>query len=411
MRLTSLDAELLGGSRGRAVGEALRSQMAVGEFFEAEGFTEITQAHIAVDYEVMGEPGLRLLREIAAEGVRVAVPTTRNARSVCPPLAEQFRQDKRLVEAEARVSELLVELGVAVVNTCVPYEVAYTPAFGERVAWGDTGAAAFANGVLGARTNFEGGIAGLWAALTGRVPAFGFQLTEARRATAVCRVSASLASRTDWAVLGAVVGERLRGYDNVPFIDVDGATPSRDSLKGLAAALASYGSIAMFHVGGVTPEARSIEEATGDRTPSKQVVVTQSDIETFYSRGSTEAMPEVVVFTAPQLSSEEITSLADQVGERGFHPRVTVIITTSPATRSLLADSAIARLEAAGATVVDGTCWYLMDLARMRTQFGWRRVLTDSPKLANIVPASGLAAVVRPTQQCIEAAISGRLAT
>jgi predicted aconitase len=409
MRLSAVEGEMEAGSQGPGVARAISSQVAVGRFFDAPRFVEITHAHVTVDYEVMGDAGLAYLAALVGEGARVAVPTTRNSSSVCPPLAQRFRQDPRLIDGEAKTTELLVALGVAATNSCVPYEIAYTPGRGERIAWGDTGAVAYANGALGARTNFEGGAASLWAALTGRTPEFGFQLDAARRATAVVKVDAMLTTTTDWAVLGALAGERLRGYDHVPLFDVGDAQPSADALKGLAAAVASYGSIAMFHVLGITPEASSVGEATGGRsTPT--LAIDEADLAAFYARSSLlDATPELVVFTAPQLSAEELQTLADLVGDRRFDPDVTVIVTTSPRTGERLAGTAVARLRRAGAVVVEGTCWYLMDIARMQSKFGWRTVVTPSPKLANIVLGSGYLPIVRPMRDCVDVAVTGRL--
>jgi predicted aconitase len=402
---TVAEREMLAGSAGPAVRHALEAQVAVGRFFGAQRFVEVTHAHVMADYEVMSDGGLKYLQSIAEDGAQVQVQTTRNAHAVCEPFADRLRQSRRLVDRESEVTRLLSEIGVIAANTCIPYESGYRPKLDDRVAWGDTGAACYANGVLGARTNFEAGPAALWAALTGRTPEYGLLLDERRLPTARVRVGATLSNPTDWAVLGALIGEQLRGYASVPSINFDGSSPSESSLKGFAAALASYGSIGTFHLAGVSPAAYA--SPSGHRMQTN--TIDDSDVASFYARTSLGARPDLIVFTAPQLSGAELTDLATQVGERQFDPGVTVIITTSPRAASELRNSSVAVLRSAGALVLDGTCWYLMDIPNMRDQFGWRTILTPSPKLANIVLGSGYLPVVRPVEVCIETAVSGRI--
>src|SRR5690606_8179907 len=129
--------------------------------------------------------------------------------------------------------------------------------YGEHLAWGDTGSVAFANSIVGARSNYEGGPAALAAALTGLAPDYGYHQADARLASDVIEVRCRLEGSADWSALGAWVGTQLSDYWRVPAIVLDDGQepPSVDELKHLAAAAASFGSLAMLHVVGVTPEA------------------------------------------------------------------------------------------------------------------------------------------------------------
>ena len=104
------------------------------------------------------------------------------------------------------------------------------------------------------------------AAITGRVPAAGLHLDEARHATLVLRLSpdvpaALLNGDALFPVLGLVLGRRAGS--NVAVIDGLAPGQSEDRLKALGAAAASSGSVAMFHVVGSTAEAPTLDAALG----------------------------------------------------------------------------------------------------------------------------------------------------
>lgn len=410
VKLSDEEAAIANGDHGEILAEVLREQVQVGEFFGAERFVPITNAHFMGDPEVFGQAGQAYLQRLAAGGLRVRVPTTRNAQSVDFDYAELFAQSPDLVDSEREVRLILRQLGVSVLNTCIPYQSVYQPCFGESVAWGDTGTVAYANSVLGARTNYESGAAGLAAALTGRTPAYGFHLDASRRANVRVRVSADLRDLADWGALGAVVGERCRGYWNVPAIEAE-RPPTGDELKHFGASLASFGSMAMYHVVGVTPEAATFETANGGRHLVDDFEVSQHDIEEMFSRDLREGGPvDLVVFTAPQLSFFEMKRIAEALEGRSVADSVRLIITTNGMQcKALEEEGHLAAIRDAGAIVLQGTCWYVMDPAAQQKHFGWRRLVTNSAKLVNIIRAHGYEPALRRFDDCIEAAITGSL--
>ena len=131
------------------------------------------------------------------------------------------------------------------------------PLRGEHVAYGDTGSVIYANSVLGARSNFEGGPSALAAALTGRTPRYGYHLDESRRATRRFRVTAHPRGLSEWGALGGIIGEACGSYWQVPVIEGLTAVPGSDALKHFGAALASFGSVALFHMPASLPRTRS----------------------------------------------------------------------------------------------------------------------------------------------------------
>ena len=80
MELTSEERAILAGKRGEAPKRALEYQIELGKFCGAERFVPITNVHMMGDIEVMGDAGLRYLRDEVALGARCAVGATTNAR-------------------------------------------------------------------------------------------------------------------------------------------------------------------------------------------------------------------------------------------------------------------------------------------------------------------------------------------
>lgn len=409
MHLTVEEERMRAGTRGEAARRSIEQQISVGEFFGAERFVEISNVHMMGDYEVMGDAGRAYLQGLVDIGGRVAIPTSRNAQCIEYEFAERLRQSPDLIANERTVRDLLVKLGISSVDTCINYQSVYTPHFAEHVAWGDTGTVAYANGVLGARTNYESGPAAIAAAITGRTPAYGFHLDAARRPNARYRVEAPLRDVADYGALGAVIGERARGYWNVPYIELSDATPTPDDLKHLGASLASFGSLAMFHVAGVTPEARDWFAANAGREVIDEATIQHDLIQAVYDRGTpADRKVDLVVFTAPQLSLLELETLDRLFAGRRIADGSTVLITTNSMMRAAAVSTGVFdSLAATGALVMQGVCWYIMDPVAMKKEFGWSRVCTNSAKLFNIIRAHGYEPILRTTSDCVAAALTG----
>ena len=111
---------------------------------------------------------------------------------------------------------------------------------------------------------FEGGPS----ALVGRPhranAALWLSLDAHRRATLRVRVDLTPASLNEWGALGGVIGRIAGNYWAVPVIEGIERAPTSDELKHFGAAMASFGSIALFHLVGITPEAARLSDVGGD---------------------------------------------------------------------------------------------------------------------------------------------------
>lgn len=410
MKLGAEEHAMLRGEHGEALRRALELQLAVGEFYGAKRMVAVSNAHMMGDIEVMGDGGLEHLKRLSASGARCRVDISTNARCFDFDWTERLGQDRVEAGKEREVIACLRAMNVTTTDTCINYQTIYQPHFGEHLAWGDTGTVIWANSVCGARSNFEGGPSAMAAAMTGRTPEYGMHLDQCRRGTFLVDVKAHLDDVADWGALGKLVGEPHQSYYEVPVFTGPARAPGADELKHLGCSAASYGSMAMYHMVGVTPEAPTVAAALGGNVPHARMTITDADIEAVYrSYRNRDGTCNFVVFSGPQLSLWELKRLATLFEGRKVHPGTTVFVTTSSA---LLAQARLlgyaAMLEAAGVTILQGVCVYILqNLSRMRAQNGWTNMISNSAKIVNTITAHKFNTILRRTEECVEIACTG----
>jgi predicted aconitase len=407
LELTPEERAIQAGSRGEAARRALEYQIEVGRFWGARRLVPVTNVHMMGDIEVMGDGGLAYLQGQASMGARCAVPATTNARCIDFAHCERLGQDPAEVAKERELIQALRRMDVVTTDTCINYQTVYQPHLGEHVAWGDTGTVIYANSVFGARSNFEAGPAALAAALTGRTPEYGFHLSENRKGTFAVRLEARLDDLADWGAVGKLVGEAHQDYFAVPVFHGYHRSPSADELKHLGAALASYGSMAMFHFIGVTPEAPGSIDGLREK-----IVITEREIDAVYARyalGDGDA--RLVVFSGPQQSLFEMKQLARLFQGRRVKTGSSCFVTTNGAVLAQARALGYAEaIEAAGVTILEGVCFYILqNLSPMRRANGWTNMVSNSAKIVNIIGAHRFNTILRRTSDCVEIACSGRL--
>src|ERR1700681_1255261 len=410
MKLNEEERDILAGKSGPVPQQALQHQIKVGEFCGAEDLVPVTQAHLMADTESLGEAGVRWLEGLAAtpDGQRrVRIPTITDPRGTDFAKADWLGQTSAMLDLERRAISAFEALGVAMTNTCINYQTIQAPTRNEHVAFGDTGVVIYSNSICGARSNFEGGPSALAAGLTGRTPRYAFHLPEQRRATIHIRVEFTPSSLNDWGALGGVIGRIAGNYWQVPAIEGIEGAPRSDQLKHFGAAMASFGSIALFHVVGLTPEADELSDVAHVGLPSHRV--TRADVDALQRSYHSDDRVDVVVFSAPQLSLYELRDLADFCEGRRF--TVPLLAVTSPQVKP---DSDrmgyTARIEDAGGTVLSGMCFYQSYAREIAEANNWRRLATNSVKLVNILGGYGYRPMIASMESCVDAAVSGRLA-
>jgi predicted aconitase len=389
---------------------AIEHQIKVGSYFGAADFVPVAQAHIMADTESLGRAGVDWLEswtKLPREQRQVRIPTITDPRGTDFAQAHRLKQQPWMLDLERRAIAAFEAFGVLMTDTCINYQTIMPPLRGEHVAYGDTGVVIYSNSVCGARSNFEGGPSALSAGLTGRTPRYGFHLDAQRQATLLVELACTPRELNEWGALGGVIGRLAGDYSQVPLIVGIERVPSPDEMKHFGAALASFGSVALFHLAGVTPEAARVEDVMppGQTLPTHEVG--EAEIRALQSRYAEEQdTVDVVVFSAPQLSLVEMQMLAGLLD--GRRVGVPLLAVTSPQVKPDCDRLGLtARIEAAGATVLSGMCFYQSYAREMAEANGWHRLATNSAKLVNIIGGYGYRPMLLSMEQCVAAACAG----
>src|SRR3989454_277520 len=368
MRLTRAQRHLLDDGTG-AQRKAMQILLAVGRLADAPRLIPITSAHVSgVSYKMIGDPGLEFLEDFARDA-RVSVPTTVN------PLGTDLGQWQALgvpptfAEKQGRIARAYEAMGVRRSFTCTPYLIGVRPTFGEHVAWAESSAVCFANSVLGARTNREGGPAALAAAIVGATPEYGLHTDEGREPSVIVKVGVKPRG-IDYSLIGLVAGERVG--DGLPFFR--GFRGTEGDLKWLGAALASSGACAMFHLEGVTPEARRARVKG-----LKSIAITQGDLAAAKRAHTDGTEAEMIGIGSPQLSSDELREVARLIHRAP--PRIPVWVFTSRVVRDANQE-AVGIIESRGGRVLADTC---LEVTLLEHRFG--TVATPSWKGVYCLPS------------------------
>jgi predicted aconitase len=312
-----------------------------------------------------------------------------------------------MLDLERRAIAAFEQLGVAMTNTCINYQTIQAPTRGEHAAFGDTGVVIYSNSVCGARSNFEGGPSALAAGLTGRTPRYGFHLPEFRRGTLRIQVDYAPTTLNGWGALGGVIGRLAGNYWAVPVVEGIEGAPKSDQLKHFGASMASFGSIALFHLIGLTPEAGRLADVADAGLPVHRI--TKADADALQQSYHTDDQVDVVVFSAPQLSLYELSDLAGLCDGRRFS--VPLLAVTSPQVKPDCDRMGYtARIEAAGGNVLSGMCFYQSYAREISEARGWKRLATNSAKLVNILGGYGYRPMLASMESCVDAAVNGKLA-
>jgi predicted aconitase len=261
----------------------------------------------------------------------VRIPTITDPRGLDFASYKRLKQTDAMAAIEARAIAAFEALGVLMTNTCINYQTILPPVRGEHLALGDTGVTIYSNSVMGAHSNFEGGPSALAAGLTGRTPRYGYHLDSHRVGSMHFALQHQPADFADWGALGGIVGRAANSYWQVPVVTGLQSVPNSDQLKHFGAALASFGSVAMFHMPGITPEAPTLQEAFRGRAVPPAVHIGKAQFEDFFAGyAATGDKVDVVVFAAPQLSLIEMQQVAGLLDGRRVHGGTSLIVTTSP---------------------------------------------------------------------------------
>ena len=415
VELSQAEKQILEGSQGEAAQLAMQIIVRMAEIAGAPRLIEISQAHIDA-CTMLTHSGLRFIEMLVEKGGRVVVPTTTNPLPLDPLNYQDQGQPEDYLAMAKRSYQAYLSLGAKPTWTCAPYQEIDPPKLGDQIGWGESNAIVYVNSVFGARTERYPDYMDVCAALTGRVPASGLHLTQNRRGQVLFNLEgldpSTLQSDIFFVALGHLVG-KLTG-DKIPVISgVPAAT--RDQLKMLGAASASSGSVGLFHMVGITPEAPNLQAAFQGGEPENQYTITQNDINKALRELNQTASPDgaldTVVFGCPHFSLQEFERLNQLLGElpEGTKFAARVFIEIGPAYyQKLKSEGALTRYLKAGGEFLVGSCLFHTPILTTPGQ----KIMTDSGKFAYYGPGELNARVAFGSlEACFRSAIAGKVSS
>jgi len=414
LALSDRDKRALAGADGEAARLAMSILVRMAEVVGAGEMMDVTQAHID-GCGLLTDASLEFAETLAANGAKVSIPTTLNMGPLDLENWRQFGIAEDFAAKAIRQARAYEQMGCIPTWTCAPYQGYLTPRFGQQIAWGESNAVCYANSVLGARTNRYGDYVDICAAITGRVPKYGLHLARNRRGQILLRLVGT--SAADWqedisyATLGHLMGSKVG--DKIPVIEGLPTNVTGDQLKALAAAAASSGAVALFHAVGITPEARTPEDAFAGRHPEQIIEIRLADLwaaQRDLSTAADGAELDEVVLGCPHFSFDEFRQLADLLeGEqrKSFHQGVTFTVISSRASYALVERSRLKDvLQAYGVRITLDTCLFHTPLLATDTKV----LMTNSGKCAYYAPGElGVDVAFGSLADCVRSAVRGRV--
>lgn len=370
--LTKKERCMLNGECGEGKRQAMEILLALAKIYGATNMIPISSAQISgVSYKTIGDAGLEYLDDLAARSTKVEVPAYLNPIGMDSQGWEEMKVPKDFAKKQLAILNAYTSMGAKPTCTCTPYLIGVRPRVGEHIAWAESSAVVFANSVLGARTNREGGPSALYAAICGVTPNYGMHLDENRIADLVVDVKVALPDRSDFGVLGAIAGGIARGRA-VAFKGIKKA--DEDKLKYLGAAMAAFGSNSLFFMEGITPEWKI-------RDGAEKISVDNSEMGRMRKTLDETKEADIITTGCPHASLVEIKEIAEMV--RGKKLKKPLWVCVSRILKEVAAKQGLEEIIVnAGGKLVADTCMVVSPMEEM----GYRNTGVNSAKAVKYLP-------------------------
>jgi predicted aconitase len=396
MQLTKQEQRMLEGAEGYAVRKSMEILVALGDIYGAKSLIKVGSVQVAgVSYHNLGDAGLEFLNELAVDG-KVRVLTTLNPAGMDLENWRQLGISPEFAEKQNLVIDAFKKMGILISCTCTPYLIGNLPLYGEHIAWSESSAVTFANSMIGARTNREGGPSALAAAFVGKTPSYGLHLDENRVPDVHVQVNAELTKLSDWGALGYAIGKKAE--NKIPYI-TGIKTAELDELKSFCASVVTYGAKPLFYMKGMTPGAELQTQ------PKETVAIEQSDIKNAYDNINDDVSDiELVCVGCPHCSIKEIAEISELLKGKKVAEGTEFWVATSRTAKQLADKRGYTEIiEAAGAKFACDTC---MAVAPLKGRF--KSLATTSAKGCFYSRQNNMKTKMGSVEECVEAAVTGK---
>jgi predicted aconitase len=396
MILTKNEERMLDGEEGYAAKKSMEILVALGNIYGAEKLIEVGSVQVAgVSYHNLGDAGLDFLNELAKDG-KVKVLTTLNPAGMDLEDWQKLGIDEEFAKKQNLVIEAFSKMGIIISCTCTPYLIGNLPRYGEHIAWSESSAVTFANSVIGAKTNREGGPSALAAAFVGKTPCYGLHLDENRLPDTHVEVNAKLSKFSDWGALGYCIGKKVQS--KIPYI-TGIKNANVDELKSFCASVVTFGSKPLFYMKDITPASEKVHP------PKEKITIDNRDIREAYDAINDETEEiDFVCIGCPHASIKEIAQIADLLKGKKISSETEFWVATSRPAKQLADKRGYTKIiETAGGKFACDTC---MAVAPLKGRF--RAIATTSAKGCYYSRHNLMLTKMGSLEECIAAGVSGK---
>ena len=325
---------MLNGEKGETMAKVVKTLVMYGDAFGAERMVPVTSkyGHTVISFGLKAiKPVYELYDQLIDAGLTSAQKFTADPRPIDDNIPTSLLEDivfkKIMYTHQASYEEQLKKLGIKGEDdytcTCYMDEVGNKPAKGEVLSWAESSAVVYANSVLGARCNRNSGIIELMGSVAGFVPEFGLLTDEGRKATWIIEVKCE--KKPEAQLLGSAIGMKV--MEEVPYIkglDKWLGTELTDGvcayLKDFGAATASNGSVGLYHIENLTPEAKEQGEAL-IKEGAQVYVIDDAELERVKASypiiwKNKDAKPELCFVGCPHMSVQQLKDWTDAIEEK-----------------------------------------------------------------------------------------------
>lgn len=391
MFLTKEEEKIYNGEYGETLETCMNLLVSLGDIYGAEKLIPISSAQVSgVSYKTIGEKGLEFLKDVSNSNIKVSVPTTLNPAGMDLDNYKSIGFPKEFAKKQLEIIECFKKMDIELGCTCTPYLSGNVPIFGSHISWAESSAVSYANSVIGAKTNREGGPSALASAILGKTPYYGYHLDENRTPTHVIEVDAKIGKMSDYGALGSIVGKIVK--NGVPYFKFNKLILSdlesyrSYKLKGLGASLAASGGVALYHIENITPEAKIVNKNI-EIEKIEKITITDEDIKNEYESLNSTECPDLICIGCPHCSLEEIKEVVNFILKYNINKNnkftCDLWICTSLYIKSISDRMGYTDIiENAGGRIVCDTCMVVAPVEDM----GYKNIATNSGKAAKYLP-------------------------
>jgi len=364
MFLEKEEEKILDGEYGEVMEKCMKILVKLGDIYGADKLIDIKSVHSpGASYRVSGDAGLNFVEEVSKKA-KFKCSTTLNTGGMDLENWKEHNIPEYFAEKQLRLTRAYEKMGAISCHTCTPYFIGNLPLENEDIAWGESSAICFANSVIGARTNREGGPSALAAGVIGKVPDYGYHRDENRKGDFLFKINTEVKTVREFGALGyyvgKIVGRKVPVFENLK-------NTTLDNLKALSAALASSGAVSLF----LMKKEEDLE----------RIEIDEEDLKEVYEKFGDKGKPDIVCIGCPHASIFEIKEIASIL--KGKKLDTECYILTSKPIKSLSDRMKYTEIiEKAGGKIVCDTC----PILTAKESMNYDLLYTNSAKLAHYAP-------------------------